>query len=129
MNLNQVTVPSLNVERSIAFYQRIGLRLIVKALPHYARFECPEGDSTFSVHLVAKLGEGEGVIVYFECVDLDDKVFELCESGMQFELMPTDQSWLWREAHLRDPDNNKIILFFAGEHRLNPPWRVGGSAT
>ncbi|MCB0640330.1 MAG: VOC family protein [Phaeodactylibacter sp.] len=37
MNLNQVTVPSLNVQRSIAFYQLLGLRLIVHTHERYAR--------------------------------------------------------------------------------------------
>jgi catechol 2,3-dioxygenase-like lactoylglutathione lyase family enzyme len=50
MNLNQVTVPSTDVRRSIDFYQSLGLMLIVENLPSYARFECPEGDATFSVH-------------------------------------------------------------------------------
>jgi len=43
MNLNQITVPSLDLTKSIPFYEKIGLKLIVKALPHYARFECPDG--------------------------------------------------------------------------------------
>ena len=37
---------------------------------------------------------------------------------------PTDQHWLWREAILHDPSGNKIKLYWAGENRLNPPWRV-----
>ncbi|MEM9986077.1 MAG: VOC family protein [Bacteroidota bacterium] len=124
MNLNQITVPSLDVERGIDFYQRLGLRLIVKALPHYARFECPEGEATFSLHLVDQLPQGEGTYVYFECADLDEKVRTLQESGLSFDLMPTDQTWLWREARLRDPDGNHIILFYAGENRRYPPWRI-----
>lgn len=47
MNLNQVTVPSLNVEKAVNFYQKLGLELIVKALPNYARFACPDGNATF----------------------------------------------------------------------------------
>jgi catechol 2,3-dioxygenase-like lactoylglutathione lyase family enzyme len=43
MNLNQVTAPSTDVARSIEFYRRLGLRLIVDALPDYARFDCPGG--------------------------------------------------------------------------------------
>jgi hypothetical protein len=35
-----------------------------------------------------------------------------------------DQPWLWREAHLNDPDGNPIVLYFAGAIRLNPPWKV-----
>jgi catechol 2,3-dioxygenase-like lactoylglutathione lyase family enzyme len=42
MRLNQVTVPARDIEQSVAFYQTLGLRLIVKS-PHYARFELPDG--------------------------------------------------------------------------------------
>ncbi len=124
MNLNQVTVPSLNVENSISFYNTLGLQLIVKALPHYARFVCPDGDSTFSVHQVEELPKGEGVSIYFECADLDETVANLLEKGIDFYESPSDRPWLWREARLRDPYNNHLILFFAGENRLNPPWRI-----
>ena len=124
MNLNQITVPSLNVEKSIVFYEKLGLKLIVKSLPNYARFECPDGNSTFSIHLVAKLPEGDGVYVYFECDDLDEKVEHLKNSGIQFDQEPTDERWLWREARLKDLDGNQLILFYGGENRLNPPWRI-----
>ena len=124
MNLNQITVPVTDVEKAITFYELLGLKLIVKALPHYARFECPSGHATFSVHLTENLPSGEGVYVYFECEDLDAKVAHLKTQGIGFELNPTDQPWLWREARLKDPFNNKIILYFAGENRLNPPWRL-----
>ena len=124
MNLNQITVPSLNVEKAISFYEKLGLKLIVKSLPNYARFECPDGNSTFSIHLVAKLPEGDGVYVYFECDDLDEKVEHLKNSGIQFDQEPTNQRWLWREARLKDLDGNQLILFYGGENRLNPPWRI-----
>ncbi|PQJ10067.1 glyoxalase/bleomycin resistance/extradiol dioxygenase family protein [Flavipsychrobacter stenotrophus] len=124
MNLNQVTVPSVNIPAAIAFYQRLGLKLIVEALPHYARFECPDGTSTFSVHLTDRLPDGEGTYVYFECDDLDGTVASLIASGTLFEELPNDKSWLWREARLRDQDNNIIILYYAGDNRKNPPWRV-----
>ena len=84
MNLNQITVPSLNLEKSIQFYQTLGLKLIVKSLPHYARFECPSGDSTFSLHQTDKLPEGEGIYVYFECENLDEKVRDLKAKGIEF---------------------------------------------
>lgn len=60
MNLNQITVPALDLNRSISFYQALGLKLIVKALPDYARFECPDGSSTFSLHRVDNLPAGNG---------------------------------------------------------------------
>lgn len=124
MNLNQITVPSLDLEKSIPFYEKLGLKLIVKSLPHYARFECPNGASTFSLHQTDNLPKGEGIYVYFECDQLDEEVERLKNDGIEFELEPTDQSWLWREARLKDVDENQLILFHAGENRLNPPWRI-----
>ncbi len=124
MNLNQITIPSLNLEKSIPFYQTLGLKLIVKALPHYARFECPDGNSTFSIHQVEQLPSGNGIYVYFECNNLDQYVNELIGLGIVFDEMPADKTWLWREAHLKDPDKNQLILYYAGENRLNPPWKL-----
>ncbi|MEP3373990.1 MAG: VOC family protein [Maribacter dokdonensis] len=124
MNLNQATVPSLNVENAILFYEKLGLKLIVKSLPNYARFECPDGNATFSIHLTETLPQGDGVYIYFECEDLDAHVASLKEIGIQFEKEPTNERWLWREARLKDPDGNQLILFYGGENRLNPPWRI-----
>ena len=124
MNLNQITVPTIDVQRSIEFYQKLGLHLIVKALPHYARFEVPDGDATFSLHLVDELHKGEGVYVYFESDRLDAWVEELLVKGIEFDEMPEDRRWLWREARLKDPDGNQLILYRAGENRKNPPWRI-----
>lgn len=124
MNLNQVTVPVIDVERSIQFYETLGLKIIVKALPHYARFVCTDGGSTFSLHQVQKLPEGEGVWVYFEVQDLDAHVNRLIQKGISFEELPNDKPWLWREARLKDPDNNQVIIYYAGDNRINPPWKI-----
>ena len=124
MNLNQVTLPRLDLQRAVEFYETLGLRLIVLSMPRYARFECPVGEGTFSLHLVEELPVGQGPIVYFECDALDAKVAALMENGVHFDTQPTDQPWLWREASLRDPDGNALILFFAGTYRKNPPWRI-----
>ncbi len=124
MNLNQITVPSLDLTKSIPFYEKIGLKLIVKSLPHYARFESPAGGATFSIQLTDKLPSGDGVHVYFECENLDEYVNHLIGKGIDFEELPTDKRWLWREARFKDVDGNQLILFYAGENRLNPPWRI-----
>jgi catechol 2,3-dioxygenase-like lactoylglutathione lyase family enzyme len=124
MNLNQITIPSLNLEQSIPFYQTLGLKLIVRALPHYARFECPDGHSTFSIQQVEQLPTGNGVHIYFECENLDELVSALMSKGIEFDEMPNDKTWLWREAHLKDLDGNHLILYYAGDNRLNPPWRL-----
>jgi len=124
MNLNQVTVPSKDVQAAISFYEKLGLRLIVEAAPHYARFECPKGDATFSIHEVRDLPKGEGIYVYFETENLDEEVRRLQAAGFSFDEMPTEKRWLWREARLQDLDGNQIILYHAGENRKNPPWRL-----
>jgi catechol 2,3-dioxygenase-like lactoylglutathione lyase family enzyme len=124
MRLNQITIPSLNVERSVQFYKKLGLHLIVDALPRYVRFELPDGEATFSIHLVDEMPTGDGVTIYFEDENLDELVAQLEVKGIKFSLQPTDQRWLWREAHVLAPDGNKIILFFGGDNRKNPPWRI-----
>ncbi len=124
MNLNQVTLPSRDLAVSIPFYEQLGLILIVRALPHYARFECPDGDSTFSLHQVDTFTAGAGTAIYFECEDLDERVATLQKRGITFHLPPTDQSWRWREARLLDPDGHELILFHAGADRKYPPWRI-----
>lgn len=124
MNLNQITVPSVDLSRSIVFYKTLGLELIVEALPQYARFACPDGNATFSVHVVEELPKGDGTAIYFECDDLDELVDALKAKGIVFDELPNNKPWLWREARLKDPYGNKIILYFAGANRLNPPWRI-----
>ena len=124
MNLNQITIPSIDLAKSIPFYEKLGLNLIVKSMPHYARFECPTGGATFSIHLVEDLPKGDGIYVYFECDQLDDQVQKLIEKGIEFEELPNDKRWLWREARLKDVDGNQVILYYGGENRLNPPWRI-----
>ena len=124
MRLNQVTVPALDVAKSIAFYKTLGMRLIVES-PHYARFELPDGEATFSIHLTTDAGRAaDGAGIYFECDDLDAKVAALKAQGIAFDHDPVDQSWLWREAWLTGPAGERLCLYKAGEARRYPPWRV-----
>jgi len=124
MRLNQVTVPALDLDRSVAFYKTLGLHLIVLN-DHYARFELPDGDSTLSLHLTNdSSGAGNGAMVCFECDDLDARVASLKEAGIVFDTEIIDQPWLWREAWLTDPAGVKLCLFYAGDIRRNPPWRL-----
>ena len=122
MNLNQITLPVKNMSQAAIFYRALGFTQIVDT-PHYARFECLDGGSTFSLSLV----DGDfnnGAVIYFEHEQLDQWVSDLKQKGIEFVQEPTDQSYLWREAILYDPSGNKIKLYWAGENRLNPPWRV-----
>lgn len=127
VNLNQITLPVTDFERTVAFYRDMGFTLIVHSPPRYARFECPQGDATFSLHSVETPTRNTGAVVYFECRDLDARVAHLLAAGFEFNQLPTDEPWLWREARLTDPSGNIICLFWAGDNRKNPPWRVAAS--
>jgi catechol 2,3-dioxygenase-like lactoylglutathione lyase family enzyme len=125
VRLNHVTLRVADLDRSVAFYQLLGLTQLV-ASDGYARFLCPQGDSTLS--LESRDGSppspGEDITVHFETDRLDALVVELRQRGVPFEQEPTDQPYLWREAVLRDPDGHRLFLYHAGVNRLDPPWRL-----
>lgn len=82
------------------------------------------GGSTFSIHKTEELPAGSGIYVYFECMNLDELTANLIDKGIVFDEEPQDKRWLWREARLKDPDGNQLILYYGGENRKNPPWRI-----
>jgi catechol 2,3-dioxygenase-like lactoylglutathione lyase family enzyme len=129
MRLNQITAPASDLAASIAFYETLGLKLIVRSA-HYARFDLPEGEATFSLHVVeGGIPRANAPQLYFEVRDLDLTFRDLQTAGVVFDAPPTDQPWLWREAWLRDPAGNALCLYHAGEHRRFPPWRIDVPAT
>lgn len=124
MRLNQITAAATDLDASITFYQLLGLRLIVKS-PHYARFELPDGEATFSLHIVdGPIPRENAPQLYFEVNDVVFEASRLAHAGVVIERPPTMQTWLWHEAWLRDPAGNQLCLFNAGENRRYPPWRL-----
>jgi predicted enzyme related to lactoylglutathione lyase len=128
MNLNQVTIYSKRSVETVEFFEKLGLIRIVDSLPRYARLECPDGESTLSVHMAETRPVGtvtsSDITLYFECDDLDAEVARLRALGLIFTQEPAHQTWLWREAYLDDPNGNRICLYHAGSARKNPPWRI-----
>lgn len=122
MILNQVTLGTRDIDSAKRFYQTLGLTLIVDT-PHYLRFVAPIGDATLSISLDTSF-VANGNTIYFETDELASEVVRLQKAGLVFEQLPKDESYLWTEAILLDPAGNRIKLFYAGENRLNPPWRV-----
>ncbi|WP_374525086.1 bifunctional hydroxymethylpyrimidine kinase/phosphomethylpyrimidine kinase [Sphingopyxis sp.] len=120
--LNQITLPAKDYAVSVAFYKQLGLTQIVDSPGNgYARFEAANG-VTLSIHV----GDGVagGATAYLESGALDAWVAYLARRGVQFEQMPKDEDWGWREARLTDPAGNRLCLYQAGEYRRYPPWRI-----
>jgi catechol 2,3-dioxygenase-like lactoylglutathione lyase family enzyme len=127
MRMNHVTLIVSDLDTSLRFYGKLGLTPIVLAEPRYARMVFPDGDETLSLEVTGEVAQPSRVQLYFECPGLDEVCSRLERGGLQFEQPPTDMSYLWREARLRDPDGHQVRLYDAGENRLNPPWRIDRS--
>jgi catechol 2,3-dioxygenase-like lactoylglutathione lyase family enzyme len=124
VDLNQISITVRNLAEGLAFYQKLGLKLIVQdETTRYARFELPSGPATLSLYENAQAGPSSATL-YFEVDDVDHRHAELRAAGVSFDGPPTDQDWLWREAHFADPSGNRLCLFHAGANRRFPPWRL-----
>ena len=123
MQLNQITLGTTDFSLSVEFYERLGLRLIVSSRSEYARFECPIGGATLSLHLADHVSD-DGPVVYFEVDHVDSEVARIKRLGLDVDELPRDQAWLWREARLRDPSGNRVCIYHAGRNRRFPPWRI-----
>ena len=124
MRFNHVTLIVTDLARSKAFYETLGLKAIVHSAPRYARFVFPEGEATLSLEVTGAAPSSARAELFFECHDLDARVAALKALGIAFEQGPTDMHYLWREARLKDPDGHELRLYFAGQNRLDPPWRL-----
>jgi catechol 2,3-dioxygenase-like lactoylglutathione lyase family enzyme len=124
MRLNHVTLPADDLVASIAFYEALGLTLIVLAAPRYARFEV-DSLSTLSLEVTPGAAAGGGEI-FLHCDNVDLDYAAALSRGVMFDTPPTDQTYLWRTATTRDPAGNRIVLFTAGSAQHFPPWRLDG---
>lgn len=126
MRLSHVTLLVCDIPRARAFYQALGFTLIVDAA-HYCRF-ITEGDATVSIEKhdgpiapAAHIG-----IEFDSAAALDARVETLRAAGIAIAEGPVNRTWLWRDAHIHDPDGHVLLFFYAGENKLDPPWRVRG---
>ncbi len=127
LSLNQITLSAFDMAESMAFYQKLGLTLIVDSAPRYVRFEFPEDENghadTLSLHAAPEGWEAQNgdPLIYFE---VEDVAKFLAHCGISPEATPEAKSYLWTEADILDPSGNRIRIFNAGQNRRFPPWRV-----
>ena len=121
MRLNHVTLIVAALDRSLAFYQALGLTPIVIEKPRYARLTLPAGDETLSIEVTGEVAQESRVQIYLECPDLDEVYERVRARGIAFDQAFEDMDYLWRETRLRDPDGHQIQLYFADDNHLDPP--------
>ena len=117
-------MPAIDLEQTIHFYEHIGLQLIVKT-DQYLRFYNPIDFQTLSFELVSSVTNQTTIYFEFETLDeLESYVKKLNMNGVSAVNQPILEPWLWFETSITDPNGNKIKLYYAGENRLNPPWKI-----
>ena len=119
MRLNQVTMPCTNVAESVEFYTKLGLIQIV-ASDHYARFVCPDGDATLSVHVVDEVADGAAPVVYFECDDLDLTVAELEVGGHRLRLAAARSAMVVARSTTARPGRQRGMSLSRGREPAQP---------
>ncbi len=124
MRLSHVTLHVTDIAGSRAFYERLGFVLIVAA-DHYCRFVVGAGTTLSLEAHDGPLAPAAMICIEFDtCSALDREIARLDSAGIAIAEMPNDKTWLWREARLIDPDGHVLVYFFAGDNKLDPPWRV-----
>lgn len=122
MSFNHVTIGCNDFAATSDFYRLIGLSQIVNNTANrYARFEAANA-ATLSIHGTDITGGSS--IIYLEHPAIDEYCSSLAAQGVIFDHMPRNEKWGWREARLRDPSGNIICIYWAGDFRRFPPWRI-----
>ncbi len=108
---SNITIMSKNMDKSIKFYESIGLKLKQRWGDHYAMISGP--GVTLGIHPSEKKPEGSGSVSIGFMVDNLDKMKKLLEkNGIKFK---TDDGKSGTYAHFRDPDGT--VLYF-----VKPKW-------
>jgi methylmalonyl-CoA/ethylmalonyl-CoA epimerase len=112
--LGQVAINTKDVERAAAFYQdKLGLKLLFKAPPGLAFFECG-GVRLMLSHAEKPEFDHPSSVLYFAVPDIQAVYGKLKESGVHFEdephliaKMPAHDLWM---TFFRDSEENLLAL-------------------
>jgi lactoylglutathione lyase len=111
IQLNLIVIRSLDLERSVNFYQMLGLSFIKhrhgSGLEH---FSSQVEQLTFEIYPhTAKAESTTGTRLGFRVLDLDEIVIKLQQEGVSIILQPTSSEW-GRRAVVIDPDRHRVEL-------------------
>lgn len=124
---DHITVPSQDLQKSIAFYTSLGMELIELEKEHHAHFENKEHHVIFTAYYNQKRPDYE-VRVYFEVSKLEMFEKRFRESIPSQTSSPIQQTtsardWGGLEMHLVDPDGNFVVLYEKINPTNMPPWQ------
>ena len=122
MSLDAIGIITKNMERSVKFYEILGVSLKETGGPDHLEGTTPSGVRIMldSVDLVKKINPdwkepvGTGVVLCFkqESPKKVDELFKkITEAGFQHIKKPWDAFWGQRYSSVLDPDGNQIDLF------------------
>lgn len=114
-----ITIPSQDLNKSIAFYNALGMQLVELEENHHAHFENKQHNVIFTAYLVPTLPEYD-VKVYFEIDHLEEYEARFRESVLS---KTTLKNWGGKEVHLKDPDGNHLVLYQKFKATNLPPWQ------
>lgn len=116
---NHITVPSQDLQVSIAFYTAMGMTLIEHEPLHHAHFENANHEVIFTAYYNSQRPSYE-VTVYYEVGAIEDFEIRFRESV----LTPTStKKWGGKELIIRDPDGNHVVLYERLTSQSIPPWQ------
>lgn len=124
LELNHALLYVRDLERSVEFYESLGLRLSELAQGHYAWLACVGGASRLTLHEATQKHRpgGTGIRLYFEAADLESVCERLCRDGVELS-PPRRMGWGWTHSYLRDPDGYELSLYTVDNRRRPLPAR------
>jgi lactoylglutathione lyase len=111
IQINLVVIRSVDLERSVNFYQLLGLTFLKhrhgNGLEHFAS---TLGNVTFEIYpQTPKAGTTVGTRLGFQVMDLEALITTLSQANTQILIQPTDSEW-GRRSVIVDPDGHRIEL-------------------
>jgi predicted enzyme related to lactoylglutathione lyase len=118
MNLASIRIITDDIDRLVAFYERVTGQTAARPAPVFAEFRSETGTFALaSSATVAMLGDSaptpgsDGSIIIEFLVDDVDAEFARLRDVIDVVLPPTTMPWGNRSTLFRDPDGNLVNLF------------------
>jgi lactoylglutathione lyase len=111
IQFNLIVIRSVDLDRSVNFYQRLGLTFLKhrhgNGLEHFAS---TLGGVTFEIYpQTPKASTTIGTRLGFQVMNLDALMTTLSQANTQILMQPKDSEW-GRRAVIADPDGHRIEL-------------------